>query len=106
MQPTTSTDAVLLDGLSRRRRRVVSHALLAASFPYALTATAALPHRLSLTDAATVFSAGATPGLLVVLLLWMARPQTFDRPLRQAMVVVTLAGAALVAAAPCIIVGG
>ena len=102
MQPPTQSSTSSLAGT---RCRVLSKVLLALSFAYALAATAMSPHHLSLIDAATVFWAGAVPGLLVTLLRWMARPGTFRRPVRQIMVGSTLAGAALVAAAPYLIVG-
>jgi hypothetical protein len=51
-----------------------------------------------------VFVGGAVPGVLVTLLLGLARPDVFSRPVRQAMVFVSLLGAAIVAALPVAVV--
>ena len=51
-----------------------------------------------------VFMGGAIPGVLVTLLLGLARPDVFSRPVRQAMVFVSLLGAAIVATLPVAVV--
>lgn len=92
-------------GLSSRRTRLAAGGLLAASVAYALAATPLLPHRLALADAADVFIAGAVPGLRVTLLLWMARPRTFGRPLWHILVGLSVFGAASVALLSLIVPG-
>lgn len=77
--------------------RTLAPMLLLASAGYVLVAAASAPHRPA-SEAAAVFIAGAVPGLLVTLLLWLARPHAMSRPLRRAAVGVTLAGSALAAA--------
>jgi hypothetical protein len=81
-----------------RRMRTAAGILLALSFAYALAATMTLPHRLALVDAIGVFLAGAIPGLLVTLLLWMARPGVFGSALRRRVIGASLTGAMGVAA--------
>jgi hypothetical protein len=76
-----------------QRMRAAAGLLLALSLAYALTATATLPHRLSLADAISVFLAGAIPGLLVTVLLWMAHPGLFGPALRRRVLGVSLSGA-------------
>lgn len=88
-----------------RRREVIAVALLAASVLYAAIAAALLPHRLAVGDAAEVFLAGAAPGLLVTLLLCLSRPETIDRPLRHALIGISLSGAASVAILPLVLAG-
>ncbi len=99
-----SDTATLRACLSSRRVRLAG-GLLAASVAYALAATALLPHRLALTDAADVFIAGAVPGLLVTLLLWMARPRTFDRRPRRILAGLSVSAAAAVALLSLIVPG-
>ena len=88
---------------SDRRMLHLARGLLAASVVYALAATAILPHRLSVSDAASVFVAAVVPGLLVTLLLWMARPMVFDRHLRRVLVGLSVCGAASVAFLPLLV---
>ena len=51
-----------------------------------------------------VFAGGAVPGVLVTLLFGLARPAVFSRPVRQAMVFVSLLSAAIVATLPAAVV--
>jgi hypothetical protein len=91
------------DQIAGRRGRATAVCLVAGALAYALVATAFLPHRLSLADAVDVFAAGAVPGLVVTLLLWMVRPGTFKLGVRTTLVGMSLTGAASVAALPLIL---
>jgi hypothetical protein len=88
-----------------RLARAVAGWLLAASFFYVAAATALLPHKLLAPEIIDVFIAGALPGLLLTLVLWVARPGVFDRRLRRRLIDVSLSGSALVAAFPLMIPG-
>jgi hypothetical protein len=79
--------------------------LLVASIVYAGATTALLPHKLLATEVVDVFIAGAFPGLLVTVVLWVARPGVFDRRLRRRLIGVSLAGSAVVATIPLITAG-
>ncbi len=79
--------------------------LLAASVLYAAAATTLLPHKLPATDIIDVFIAGALPGLLMTLVLWVARPGVLDRRLRRRLIGVSLSGSALVATVPLMVAG-
>jgi TRAP-type C4-dicarboxylate transport system permease large subunit len=57
------------------------------------------------TDIIDVFIAGALPGLLLTLVLWVARPGVFDRRLRRRLIGVSLAGSAVVATIPLMTAG-
>jgi len=87
---------------SGRRLALVSCVLVVASIAYALAAML-LPHRPTPSACAGTFIAGAVPGLLVTLLLWLARPGTVDRKLRRLLVGVTMSGAAAVALLPLLL---
>ena len=89
------------DGLAR----TVAGWLLAASFFYVAAATTLLPHKLPATDIIDVFIAGALPGLLMTLVLWVARPGVFDRRLRRRLIGLSLAGSAVVATIPLMTAG-
>ena len=82
---------------SGRRARASALTLLVLSVAYALAASASLPHRLALGDAIGVFLAGAVPGLVLTLMLWMAQPGLFVQALRRRMIAVSLSGALCVA---------
>ena len=88
-----------------RLARAVAGWLLAASFFYAAAATALLPHKLPATDIVDVFIAGALPGLLMTLVLWVARPGVFDRRLRRRLIGISLVGSAVVATIPLMTAG-
>ena len=88
-----------------RLARAVAGWLLAASVLYAAAATTLLPHKLPATDIIDVFIAGALPGLLMTLVLWVARPGVFDRRLRRRLIGVSLAGSAVVATIPLMTAG-
>ena len=88
-----------------RLAKAVATWLLAASFFYAGAATALSPHKVPGTEIVDVFIAGALPGLLLTLVLWVARPGVFDRRLRRRLIGVSLSGSALVAAFPLMIPG-
>jgi hypothetical protein len=79
--------------------------LLVASIVYAGATTELLPHKLLATEIVDVFIAGAFPGLLVTVVLWVARPGVFDRRLRRRLIGVSLAGSAVVATIPLITAG-
>ena len=86
-----------------RRVHLVATCLLFASIIYILGVTVLPPHGMRLGDAVDVFTAGAVPGVLVTLLLWLARPDTFDRRLRQMLIGVSLFASVLTALAPSIV---
>jgi len=88
-----------------RLARAVASWLLAASVLYSTSATALLPHKLLATEIVDVFIAGAFPGLLVTVVLWVARPGVFDRRLRRRLIGVSLAGSAVVATIPLMTAG-
>jgi len=83
-----------------RLSRTVTGWLLTASISYAGAATALPPHELPAPEIIDVFVAGALPGLLLTLTLWVARPGVFTRRLRRQLIGVSLAGSALVATVP------
>ncbi len=85
--------------------RAVAGCLLAASIFYAGATTALQPHALPATEIADVFIAGACPGLLVTIVLWVARPGVFDRRLRRRLIGVSLVGSAVVATIPLMTAG-
>jgi hypothetical protein len=89
------------DGLAR----TFAGSLLTASMFYAAAATALPSHTLPAPEIVDVFFAGAVPGLLVILVLWAARPGLFDRRLRRRLIGVSLAGSAVVATIPLITAG-
>jgi hypothetical protein len=88
-----------------RLARAVATWLLAASFFYAGAATALSPHKVPGTEIVDVFIAGALPGLLMTLVLWVARPGLFDRRLRRRLIGISLAGSAVVATIPLMTAG-
>jgi hypothetical protein len=88
-----------------RLARAVAGWLLAASFFYVAAATTLLPHKLPATDIIDVFIAGALPGLLMTLVLWLARPGVLDGRLRRRLIGVSLSGSALVATVPLMVAG-
>ena len=88
-----------------RLARAVGGWLLAASVLYAAAATTLLPHKLPATDIIDVFIAGALPGLLMILVLWAARPGVFDRRLRRRLIGISLVGSAMVATIPLMTAG-
>ena len=88
-----------------RLARTVGGWLLTASIFYAGAATALPPHTLPATEIVDVFIAGAFPGLLVTLVLWVARPDLFDRRLRRRLIGISLVGSAVVATIPLMTAG-
>jgi hypothetical protein len=88
-----------------RLARAVGGWLLAASVLYAAAATTLLPHKLPATDIIDVFIAGALPGLLMILVLWAARPGVVDRRLRRRLIGISLVGSAVVATIPLMTAG-
>ncbi len=57
------------------------------------------------TDIIDFFIAGALPGLLLTLVLWVARPGVFDRRLRRRLIGITLVGSVVVATIPLMTAG-
>jgi len=114
MQATPSIETPPADRTSDRFLRIATGALLPAPFLFGGAAAASLLRHPTFQDApwvfflgrprfedfAGMFCAGAVPGLLLILLLWSARPHRFQRPVRQLLVAVTLLCAALAAALP------
>jgi hypothetical protein len=83
-----------------RLARGVAGWLIAASILYAAAAPALLPHKRLAIEIVDVFVAGALPGLLMTLVLWVARPGLFDRRLRRRLIGISLVGSAVVATIP------
>jgi len=97
-QPEVSSTGVVL-------WRAGTALLFMAALAYATAAALTLFHRLSWVETASVFSAGAMPGLTVTLLLWLARPRFYSQAIRKRLVFVSLAGAASVAVGPLLFAG-
>ena len=70
--------------------------LFMASFVYALVATTS-SYQSNPGDGVDVFLAGALPGLVVILVLWLMSPMRFPRMLRAQMVGAVLAAPTIVA---------
>jgi len=86
-----------------RPARTVAGCLLVAAILYAGIAATWRPQELQPNEVFGVFVAGAIAGLLLVLILWIARPHLFDRRLRRRLVAVSLCAAAMVASPPLLI---
>ena len=89
--------------LPGRPARIVAAGLLATSVFYAGIAATRLTGAIPPTEGLDVFIAGALPGLLLVLLLWISRPDLLDRRLRRRLIAISLGGAAIVASLPLLI---
>ena len=89
--------------LPGRPARIVAAGLLVTSVFYAGVAATWLPRAIPPTEGLDVFIAGALPGLLLVLLLWISHPDLLDRRLRRRLIALTLCGAAIVASLPLLI---
>lgn len=103
MQVTPSIETSPAGRTSDRSPRIAAGTLLLASLLFAGAAATSLPSPPIFEDAAGVFCAGSVPGLLVILLLWFARPDLFPRRVRQSLVAVTLFGPGLVAVMPFVL---
>ena len=103
MQATPSVETPPAGRTSDRSPRIAAGTLLLASLLFAGAAATSLPSTPNFEDAAGVFCAGFVPGLLVILLLWFARPDLFPRRVRQSLVAVSLFGAGLVAVLPLVL---
>ena len=80
---------------SRGIVRFIAPGLLSASAVYAVASIMLLPGIQNANAALDVFLAAVLPGLMVIMLLWAARPAAFPQRRRRALVTVTLlAGAA------------
>jgi hypothetical protein len=84
----------------QRRVALIPMILVVASLVYALAGVNFVSHLAPSAECMTVFIAGAAPGLLVILTLWIARPVNFGRSLRLALVAAVLSGAAFVSLLP------
>ena len=99
--------------IGERRARLLCYGIIPFAFIYclgssvlsrAVWSTSLDRGDLLLGSISDVFMGGAIPGVLVTLLLGLARPDVFSRPARQAMVFVSLLGAAIVATVPAAVV--
>lgn len=87
------------------RSRCMAVALLTSALTYVALALTFDPVGPAIDNAADVFISASLPTLIVVLVLWFARPTLFDRALRREMILLSLGAAACVALAPCILAG-
>jgi hypothetical protein len=85
--------------------RLIAPGLLAASVLYSLATTAFLPPVTDASAAIDVFLAAALPGLIVVMLLWAARPAAFPKRRRRGLVAAALLASAAAAALPLLFAG-
>jgi hypothetical protein len=84
--------------------RLIAPGLLSASVIYIAATTALLARIPNASAAIDVFLAALVPGLLVIMLLWAARPAAFPQPRRRALVAVVLLAAAAASTLPMLFV--
>lgn len=84
--------------------RTAAALVVLAALVYAVVA-AAPGHSGVGSGALDVFLAGAVPGVLATLILWMSRPARFGRGLRSRMIAISLVAPAVVAYLPHLIAG-
>ena len=84
--------------------RIIAPGLVSASVLYVAATTLCLPRIPDASAAIDVFLAATLPGLLVITLLWAARPAAFPQPRRQAFVAVVLLAAAAASTLPMLFV--
>jgi hypothetical protein len=80
--------------------RLIAPGLLSASVLYVAATTLCLPRIPDASAAIDVFLAAVLPGLLVIMLLWAARPAAFPLPRLRALVAVALLAAAAASTLP------
>jgi hypothetical protein len=80
--------------------RLIAPGLLSASMLYVAATTILLPRIPDASAAIDVFFAAFLPGLMVIMLLWAARPAAFPPPRRRALVAVALLAAAAASTLP------
>jgi hypothetical protein len=85
--------------------RLIAPGLLSASAVYVAATTMLLPRIQSASAAIDVFVAAVLPGLVVIMLLWAARPAAFPQRRRRALVTLILLGAAAAAILPMLSAG-
>ena len=85
--------------------RLIASGLLAASVLYVAAATILLPRIPSASAAIDVFLAAVLPGLVVIMLLWAARPAAFPQWRRRAFVTLIVLAAAAAAILPMLSAG-
>jgi hypothetical protein len=79
---------------------LIAPGLLSASVAYTVATTAFLPRIPELSAVIDVFLAAVLPGLMVIMLLWAARPAAYPQRRRRVLVAVTLLGAAAASILP------
>ena len=91
------------DARSSNVVRLLVPGLLLASVLYIVASTAVLPRIPNPSAAIDVFLAAAFPGLMVIMLLWAARPTAYPQRRRRALVAVTLLAAVTAAILPLLL---
>ncbi len=86
-----------------RSVHLIAPGLVTVSVAYIAAASVTLPRIPDKSAAIDVFLAAFVPGMMVVMLLWAARPAAYPRRLRCALVAVTLAGAAAASILPMLL---
>jgi hypothetical protein len=84
--------------------RIIAPGLLSASVLYVATTTLCLPRIPDASAAIDVFLAAILPGLLVIMLLWAARPAAYPQRRRRALIAVVLVAAAAASTLPMLFV--
>ena len=80
--------------------KVIAPGFPCASVLYLVATSESLPRIPDASAAIDVFLAAVVPGLMVVMLLWAARPAAYPQRRRLTLVAVTLIGAAAAASLP------
>jgi hypothetical protein len=99
---TVSIDSIAPS--SRGVVRLIAPGLLLASAAYLTATTTFLPRIPDASAVIDVFLAAALPGLMVIMLLWAARPGAYGQRRRRTLVAVTLLGAAAGSILPMLLV--
>jgi hypothetical protein len=83
--------------------RLIARGLLFASVLYFSATSMFLPHIAGARAAIDVFLAAALPVIMVIMLLWVARPVAFPKQRRRALVAATLLSSAAAATLPILV---
>ena len=96
LSPTTASPSRIV--------HVIAPGLLCMSAAYIVAISVALPRIPDTSAAIDVFLAAVLPGMMVVMLLWAARPAAYPRRRHRALVAVTLLGGAAASILPMLFV--
>jgi hypothetical protein len=88
---------------SRGAVHLIVPGVLLASVAYLTATTTFLPRIPDASAAIDVFLTAALPGLMVIMLLWAARPSVYGQRRRRTLVAVTLLGAAAASILPMLL---